>query len=192
MRSVAFALVLVAFMAAPAGAAPKRAPVKPVASKVNSIKPVAAPTKVLTVFDFRGQNTRDSYNPTCAEKWAETRGDDGTYSCTDFGLVAGVPASTLTSYYNGKLSSVYATFKDFSYSPIRDAFVAKYGKPDRTDTKPWKSKGGASFDNSVTEWLFADDSVLQLESLGSKVGEGSFTFISVKNSRPKQAPKVDF
>ncbi|MEI6640393.1 MAG: hypothetical protein WCL10_00050 [Novosphingobium sp.] len=175
-------------------AAPAHRPTGTPAPKPVAIAPVPKPPVQLPVFEFMGQTTEAP--PTMTElQGAKCVTSNSRYTCTNvsFPTVAGRPMRYLQiAFFNERLYAVSAAFGELAYQPVLEAFTAKYGKPDKVEVRKWQSKAGATFDNQVSIWNFSGGGTLELQSMGSQVGEGRFDFISTTNAPPTEAPKVDF
>lgn len=155
-------------------------------------KSAIAPQKVLPVFSFMGD---DTVKPTTrTELHGEacfTEGADLKCAAYLNAEVAGAKMGFLTlDYHNRLLYRVVGSFYSRDHSILYAAFTQKYG-PAKETTEKWQAKSGATFDNAVSTWRF-DGGELKLESMGLEIDKAIFTFVSVKNSPPSAAPKVDF
>ena len=104
---------------------------------------------------------------------------------------AGVPLIDLvTTRYEDKLTSIYATFKTGHFQTLLEASKAKYGTPCDTRAEPWQSRMGAKTQSAVVSWCFKTG-VLELESVGARLDEGRFVYAD-QWQPPKAAPKVVF
>lgn len=146
------------------------------------------------VFEFMGQTT--DAPPTMSDLQGKPCTTNGAkYTCTSVSAptVAGRPMRYLQiAFFNDRLYAVSGAFGEAAYQAVADAFTVKYGQPAKTEVRKWQSRAGAIFDNRVMIWNFSGDSTLELQSMGSKVDEGRFDFVSPKNAPPTAAPKVDF
>ena len=176
-----------------AAAPPHRSSSAPVQRKATG-KSTLKPPVTLPMFEFMGQTT--DAQPTMAELQGNKCTSSGArYTCTNvsYPTVAGRPMRYLQiAFFNDRLYAVSAAFGDLAYQPVAEAFTAKYGQPAKIEVRKWQSKAGASFDNRVMIWNFSGGGTLELQSMGSKVDEGRFDFVSTTNSPPAEAPKVDF
>jgi len=155
-----------------------------------AVSPAPAATD-LPNFEFRGITAGVPVDEKTT-KGCKGRDDlEGYRSCVTLSdSLAGVGASTVVSYYNGKLSSVYLTSSQGNYRTIADAFKQKYGKPCDVRQEEWKSRGGVTIENTIVTWCFKSGR-LQLNEVGGKLGEMSASY-SDDNEPPRPQPKVDF
>lgn len=178
MSNVFVALAVVLAMASVAA---------PPAKKAAPLKPSV---KALPIFEFQGETTKGYYDHACAG--SESIMEDGSRLCFADALFVGRSTLIGKTYWKNKLSSVYISFKQDRYPEIMQALLAKYGQPDSIEVKEWQSRGGVKLDNSVSKWLFDDGGLLQLEQVGSKIGDSRMTFDSKANAAPAAPAKVDF
>lgn len=139
-------------------------------------------------FDFLG-GSPEVVITTAPEADCTTTGDE--ISCYDYEDIAGARAFVGRKWYKGRLYSVYGSFNEGFFPTISEAFSAKYGRPSKTETKEWQSRGGVKRDNLVQTWTFKTGT-LDLESVGGKIGEGRFFFLADELAPPKAPPKVNF
>lgn len=165
---------------------------KPAAPKVAAPKAAPAPAPALPVFSFLGDDTETPTSRTTLNAATCTaKGDEK--GCDDFSnpKIAGTELKWLSmSFHKGLLYRVMGASWTNRYDILLDAFTAKYGQP-QIEVKKWQAKSGATFDNSVATWKFKGGE-LELDSLGPDLNTLSFVFVSVPNSPPRDAPKVDF
>ena len=157
---------LVCLAAAPAhrantGAAPHRTASK----KAFSFMGRSSDVTNLEPFDFFGT--------TCVPTAS------GPVSCEAPIGAARIAATRLVSasiaFNDGKLTRVAGVTVTGYFSDLAASFTTKYGAPS-TSTKPkWQNQMGATFDNEVKIWAFADG-LLELDARGNKVDEAQFTF----------------
>lgn len=184
MKKFATALLIAALSTgASAQAARKPAP--------SAAKPIPrpAPAPELPVFDFLGHNTEtpSTVNPKCPKD------KDGSVSCTDFAnpTLAGVTLKWLSlSFYNNKLYRVIGSGGRYTFPGLLSAFSKKYGPP-KLETRKWQNRAGAVLDNDVATWQFKGG-ILELSSIGSRIDDVDFYFISLPNSPPSPEQKIDF
>lgn len=176
----------------------KKAPSK-LAATTTTTPPSPPPPleKPAPVFEFQGQDTEtDYYIPVSGNSVIDGchEGKPGEISCGQFNHpeLAGRPMRYIDkNYYNKRLYLILCSFGDAAYPAVLEAFMTKYGSPDKTETRKWESKGGSTFDNIVSVWKFRGG-MLEVDSMGSEVGASGFTFTSLANSPPAEKPKVDF
>jgi len=154
----------------------------------------------LPVFTFQGYNTEEVAT---AESLATEPGMSGlkgcstendVTDCTNYQdpVIGGARTEWLMKrFYRGKLFYVFDSFRQFALPDILAAFNAKYGPPSKIETRKWQSKAGATYDNEVYVWQFKGGT-LELSSMGQRVDEGSFEFVSTDNAPPPEPAKVDF
>jgi hypothetical protein len=177
----------------------------PVKHSRNAASPTAKPDSViapvpkfLPVFDFQGEDTETEYQiplKLSGKSWGSGCNRTGdTILCTNYDhpIVAGRPMRWLSKdYYKNRLYCVQAQFGQGAAKDVLDALLKKYGPPSETEVRKWQSQAGATFENTVAIWKFKGGK-LELESIGSEINSGIFTFTSEENSPPKAAAKVDF
>ena len=93
-------------------------------------------------------------------------------------------------YYEGHLYGVVGIFNTDQYLTMLAAFTAKYGRP-RMSTATWQNRAGASLQNDIATWTFAEGT-LTLKRLGGRITNAEFQFDSPRYSPPAPAPKVNF
>jgi hypothetical protein len=94
-------------------------------------------------------------------------------------------------YFRNHLFQVEAVFMSSDYDAIRRALVAKYGPPSTDVPGKWQNQLGGTFDKTTSYWLF-EGGLLELDSIGDKLDEAKFRFVSSQNAPPKAPPVVDF
>jgi hypothetical protein len=186
MSKFALALII-AVTVAPAVAAP------PPRARAPAVKPIPA-RQPLPIFDFMGQNTETVSTMTALNAAKCDAADtEGKVDCTDYNdpTVGGVRLNFLVmNFYKGKLYSVFGTGGKYTFPSLLSAFTAKYGTP-KLETRVWQNRMGAKLDNPVAIWHFRGGN-LELASIGSRIDDVDFMFISGPNSPPAPPPKVDF
>ena len=175
---------LVAGLVMPATAAPTRRKARPA---------VLPSTARLPVFEFLGQNTETPANMTMLNAVQCNAAAPGKVDCTDFNdpTIGGTRLKFISmNFYNGKFYSVFGSGGRYTFTGLLGAFTAKYGSP-RLETRKWQNRAGATLDNQVAIWKFKGGD-LELSSLGSRLDDVDFTFISSVNAPPAPPAKVDF
>ena len=135
-------------------------------------------------FEFMTFNTAQAYSGEVliAGKKCKLKGA-GEETCNRFaGAVVGtVQVLNLTANFNnGRFFAITGTTFNPYYTDLKNAFVAKYGQPTATDRTPWQNQLGATFENEVAKWVFADG-ILELRARGRRRDETRFTFIANDN-----------
>lgn len=140
-------------------------------------------------FEFRGITAGKSYNlgvfSTC-----NTESPDIKRCFMSDSRVAGVLMFPAFVMYKTRLSRLDARFDGDGYSTVRDALIAKYGKPSADKPSKWQNQMGAVFDNLETEWSFKSG-VLRLTMRGNKLDESLLTYVDLYGL-PDKKPVVDF
>jgi hypothetical protein len=150
-------------------------------------------TPELRVFDFLGQNTETPSTMTSLNGVPCKTSKDGHRRCTAFNRpeIGGVTLKLLgMNFYNDKLLSLFGAAEPRFFPALLSAFSAKYGPPEM-QTRKWQNRAGATFDNTVAVWRFRGGN-LELAAIGSQIDVTDFMFVSIANSPPTPAPKVDF
>lgn len=186
MRAVLFGLVGMLALTGQASAQKRAAPRQP--GKPSTAKPVP----VLPVFSFLGDDTETPTKRTMLNESACTVNGDLT-DCADYhqSQLGGVTLKWLSLSYNrGLLYRVLGSLSTNDYATLLAAFTTKYGAA-KIGTRKWQAKSGATFDNTMATWNFKEG-ILELESLGTDLNSGLFTFSSSVNRPEPEKPKVDF
>lgn len=148
---------------------------------------VASPALAQT-FEFRGETTATVVDLTSKEGCERIEGVDYCTAATELGGVNNVIYSA--SYFDGRLNGLLGQFDGDRFMTMLAAFRTKYGEPVMSEAE-WRNRAGAVLPNTVATWTF-EDGVLTLKQIGSRVTDGSFQFVTLRNQPPAPAPKVDF
>jgi len=146
------------------------------------------------VFDFAGFDTETAVaNPSFGRGCDVDRDEPGKTACSAWNMRLGDGSAkiVMVNLYEGKLSSALGILDRNQFLSVLSAFTAKYGSPDRTETRVWRNGAGASLDNEVFIWEFQGGE-LELESIGSRIRDSSFQFFHTTNRAPTEAPPVNF
>lgn len=139
-------------------------------------------------FEFRGETTSTPVDMTTKTGCNTV---DGVAYCAQITELAGVSGVIYTaSYYQGGLNGLLGQFDGDRYLTMLRSFTEKYGAPKMSETE-WRNRAGAVLSNTVATWTF-EDGTLTLSSIGHRVTDGAFEFITTANQPPSTPAKVDF
>lgn len=140
-------------------------------------------------FEFRGISAGKSYNlgvfSTCNAVSTEL-----SRCFLSDSRVAGILMFPAFVMYKTRLSRMDARFDSDGYSVLRDALIAKYGKPSSERPSKWQNQMGAVFENMETEWSFKSG-ILRLTLRGNKIDESTLIYADLYGI-PEKKPVVDF
>jgi hypothetical protein len=125
--------------------------------------------------------TLDALKTTLKPPWGSCFGGKRDQSCR-FNSAIGTVGTTDTYVFDerGGLRSVYMEFQTSDYAVMREAFVAKFGKPSEASTSVYKNAYGASFEFETATWKGATMAVIlsqysrSASSSGTQTGIASF------------------
>ena len=164
-------------------------PQKSIPPKAKRMPAPARAAPALPIFDFMGANTETPFAGLADIKGCDVEGVKT--SCYGTSLVGESRVFLGRSFNKDVLYLVNAGFPNPQYLSLQQVFRAKYGNPSKIEIRKWQSKAGATFDNTVIQWRFKGG-VLELESMGSKVGEGTFSYFNAANAPETAPPPVNF
>lgn len=84
----------------------------------------------------------------------------------------------ITGLEVGKISGEPGIDNARAHEVLRKGFTQKFGAPDFVDSIPVRNALGARFEKSRIEWWDDNKNMIQIESLGSKIDQGSLAILS--------------
>lgn len=191
----AFVMGALLFAGAAAVAAPPSRPSspRPAVHAPSSGGASQSPTPSLPVFEFKGVRAGEVVDTAALGLKCGKPDEDQQIICRGNDATVGGITNLLAPafyLYNGRLSTMIFVFDGSNYSTIAGALTAKYGEPCSTSHPEWKSKAGATFENTVMTWCFASGK-LEAAEMSSRRDNSHLMYID-SNQPPPKAPKVDF
>lgn len=106
-------------------------------------------------------------------KAASCRTLNGRFGCIYQGTIGDVSTSEIYLFdaTKTKMERVLITFPSDKYSFVRDVFVERYGQPLTSKVEPYKTRGGAEFENEALAWL-GEAMLVTLDRYGSNLKDG--------------------
>jgi hypothetical protein len=145
-----------------------------------------APIKMPPTFEFRGHRIGEPVEKNFPY-WAKgfrsldlpycSKHDGGIVSCADSAKTVGdvYIGSLLYFFFDQKLYSIGMSFAANAHAKVRTMLIGKYGFPNAERNDPVQNTMGAVFDNLVSEWNFAEGTLV-LKMRSGKVDTSFLTF----------------
>jgi hypothetical protein len=157
---------------------------------------VSTSSQGLPIFNFLSQSTEAVATPFTLGKTSCNPRPVGITRCEqnigDMTPIGDAQMIALTmEFNNGKLFAVNGVTIGAWFQNLANAFTAKYGAPNATETRKWQNKLGMTFDNPTMIWHFKGGDLV-LSQMGDQRDSSSFLFFSDENSPPKPKPVINF
>jgi len=107
--------------------------------------------------------------------------DDGIHA-----TVAGVTASLTYRFKAGRLDRIQSMFRREDYVQVREAIIAKYGKPGKVKRAEYENAAGATFNGEECEWDRTQSSIA-LSEFSTDLEKGELVIFSPLTALEHQA-----
>ena len=95
------------------------------------------------------------------------------------------------NFVDGRLIKIVGFTNVSQFENLRAAFVAKYGSASDVEVSEVQNRMGATFDNTIMRWAFADGVLLLHKRLGT-IDDSALMFLSESAMEEPEAPVVNF